>query len=372
MTICPRFPLLACFLLALPAACADAGSDPGDDDSGGSDSGDTGDASNTASTTAATTAATTASTSDSATTSDPDSTGESDDAGESSTGETVDETPPEILSVTPADGDAGVRADATFVIVFSEPMDAAATEQAWESEDFPELTVTMAWNDAGDTLTVTPNGPIALGTGSDPAVVVAPQYGFAVGAAARDVAGNELVAATEVSFTAARQITTTLAPAGSLTGTIGQSGEFEFNFVAVGDTGDGQALRGFVAFEPTTLPDGILEFIEVELTLTPAAFQGTPYADLGSLVLFDAAFFDWAEAFDAGLQDLGDLCVPDMPPCSHVVTAEFAADYEADADLSQFGLRFETDSDFDGEFDSAVFYSTTEDGPRLDVQYLIE
>ena len=111
-----------------------------------------------------------------------------------------------------------------------------------------------------------PVGTVALGTGSDPAVVVAPQYGFAVGAAARDVAGNELVAATEVSFTAARQITTTLAPAGSLTGTIGQSGEFEFNFVAVGDTGDGQALRGFVAFEPTTLPDGILEFIEVDLS----------------------------------------------------------------------------------------------------------
>jgi hypothetical protein len=47
-------------------------------------------------------------------------------------------------------------------------------------------------------------------------------------------------------------------------------------------------------------------------------------------------------------------------------------DYAADEDATQFGVRFETDSDFDGEFDWIVCYASGEDAPRLDIQSLIE
>ena len=39
--------------------------------------------------------------------------------------------------VTPADGDAGVPADAAIVVEFSEPMDRASVEAAYASQHLP-------------------------------------------------------------------------------------------------------------------------------------------------------------------------------------------------------------------------------------------
>ncbi|MEZ4372912.1 MAG: Ig-like domain-containing protein [Polyangiaceae bacterium] len=181
-----------------------------------------------------------------------------------------DITPPRIIDALPADGEAGVREDAKIVITFSEPMDQAATEAAYESPDISAGQVTMEWNAAGDVLTITPNAPLPYVNAGDRAVA-ALEFAYKINTSATDLAGNSLAADPEYRFTTARRCTRALEPVASLTGLVSSNGYDATNDIIVGDGSANQEYRGFLTLDMSKLPDGILEFESAKLQSTRRA-----------------------------------------------------------------------------------------------------
>jgi hypothetical protein len=195
-----------------------------------------------------------------------------------------DTTAPTIVSVTPSAGQAGVPASATIVITFSEPMDRVATEAAYSSQHLPAGSVTMSWNETSDTLTITPNQPLALaeGIGNDPSVTEAKLYALWITTAALDSAGNPLAEQLQLEFTTQKHMATTAPFNRELTRYRVSNGGVS----AIGADlriGDNAMLtyRGFVTFDLSALPEGI-EIATAELGVSQTAIVGTPF-DLGAL-----------------------------------------------------------------------------------------
>jgi hypothetical protein len=69
----------------------------------------------------------------------------------------------------------------------------------------------MAWNSAATSVTITPTGGLAYATGSSPGTA-AKSYTIKVGTAARDPAGNPMIAAFTSSFTTLKRITWVVTP----------------------------------------------------------------------------------------------------------------------------------------------------------------
>jgi hypothetical protein len=270
-----------------------------------------------------------------------------------------DTTPPSIVNVTPADGDKGVPADAAIVISFSEPMDRASVESAYTSQHLPAGEVTMSWNDAGDTLTITPKQPLALaeGIGNDPSTTDATRYELWVDEVATDLAGNALTGQLQLGFTTQKRMTTTLAYDPDLTRYRGSAGGLS----AVGvdlRIGDNAALtyRGFVTFDLSTLPDGV-EIEAAALRVRQVSVIGTPFV-LGAVnathITYDAVN---STAWNApALGSMGALTSSDAPgPRSLAVGAAVAADYTervARANRTQYRLEFPTLTNGDGDGDN--------------------
>lgn len=108
-----------------------------------------------------------------------------------------DFTPPVVFSSLPEDGDSGVAADAALTVVFSEPMDRAATESAVE---LSSGSAEFGWNDAGTALTVTPSAPFTYAQRRLDALDSLPaNESLRVGTGAKDLAGNGLLMPFEVA-----------------------------------------------------------------------------------------------------------------------------------------------------------------------------
>jgi hypothetical protein len=296
--------------------------------------------------------------------------------GDESTGEMADVDPPVVLSVSPADGEIGVMPDVPLVIAFSEPMDKAATQAAYQSSDIPSGSVTMTWNDAGDELTVTPNEPLAWGQGTDEAQTDAIAYAYTLTTAARDLAGNELAADHAVEFSTIRQILQTLPPLGPWSGRIRADGFVAFDYIMVGDSGaqENAQYKGFVSFEISGLPDGITELQGAEMHLHHYSSVGDPYLDLGQLMAHDLEFtsMDVATFGAPSLGEVGMLSDAEDDGWRILdVTSFVADDYEADRDATQFRLEFETATDFNEDQDVAYLQTTSTDPAVMYLLYLI-
>ena len=285
-----------------------------------------------------------------------------------------DTTPPRIIDALPADGEAGVREDAKIVITFSEPMDQAATETAYESPDISAGEVTMEWNAAGDVLTITPNAPLPYANAGDRAVA-ALEFAYKINTSATDLAGNPLAADPEYHFTTARRCTRALEPVASLTGLVSSNGYDATNDIIVGDGSANQEYRGFLTLDMSKLPDGILEFESAKLHVDQESITGTPYLSLGSVQLHEADFatLDMTAFNAASLNNLGVLASEKRLDTKSVdVVRTLAADYSQRTslgDLSQFRLQFSTPISFDSAADNAHFDLTT---LGMDVTYLAE
>src|SRR5687768_13798291 len=116
--------------------------------------------------------------------------------------------PPTVVSTVPANNAAGVRPDARIVVQFSKAMNQATVEAAWTSADVPAAQVAFAWNANGDTLTVTPNQPlpVATGTGLNPSTVTATRIMYSVAATATDTMGKPMASALAAQFTTIRRL----------------------------------------------------------------------------------------------------------------------------------------------------------------------
>lgn len=291
------------------------------------------------------------------------------------TDDELDTTAPSVVSSSPADGEAGVRADAEVVIVFSEPMDAGSVEGTLDAGALGE--VELSWNAAGDTLTITPVAGLtyAEGIGIDPSGVPAQQYDVVIGTAALDRAGNPIAGGFQTIFTTLKlmshafeldqELTSSTTPAG------GQHGYYDE--IAVGDDTDKVPYRGMLSFDLATLPQGAVEIASATLSTRQLGVLGAPYASLGTAMQVEHTTFAWftAASFDAApLATMGTFAVSEQVVIEVDTTSAVEDDRVHRADrgsLSQYRLRFELGTDDDDTADAAII---SRDLSELSVTYL--
>jgi hypothetical protein len=297
----------------------------------------------------------------------------SDDTGtddtDGSTTDPVVEEPPQVISTSPANGEIGVPIDAVIVVTFSAPMDEAATEAAWQSDDLPAAEVTMSWNEAGDELTITPNEPLLYAEGDNPDTLDPLSYAATIGASARNLAGDTLEEPFTLEFATVRSIIySTLTAEYDLTGHLRESwAEPNNNYIWVGDHGTqatDEQYKGFVAIDLSGLPDDVIDFSQATLFVNHGGVvAGSPYDDLGIVNLWPLDYEDLdQDAFSATpWTDVG-LLFSDSP-ASGWRTADVLGfleqSYAGDTGLSQFRLEFSFPHNNNGAPDIAHFDADT-------------
>ena len=187
-----------------------------------------------------------------------------------------DTTPPSIVSVTPAENASGVAKDANIVVTFSEAMNQASAQAAFQSADLGASTTT--WDAAGKVMTVNPNADLTYtSTGKS--------YSFQITNTATDLKGNALSNPASITFKTFRQLTATLPTKASTVGEI--SNTFAVNSVAVdilvGDQSNNTSRRGFVGFDlaglPASLDPNNVVAARVRMFVN-SPIVGTPFTDL--------------------------------------------------------------------------------------------
>ncbi|WP_181392075.1 Ig-like domain-containing protein [Deinococcus irradiatisoli] len=198
-----------------------------------------------------------------------------------------DTTPPSIVSVTPASGAVGVAKDSNIVVTFSEPMNQASAQAAFQSATLGASTIT--WNASGTVMTVNPNADLMYTSSGQ-------TYSFQITNTATDLKGNPLSNPTSATFKTFRQLSATLPLKASTVGEI--SNTFAVNSVSadvvVGDLANNTSRRGFFGFDLTGLPADLnpVNVLAARVRMyvnTPIV--GTPFTDLfqscsGSFCLF--------------------------------------------------------------------------------------
>ncbi|MEM6295357.1 MAG: Ig-like domain-containing protein [Myxococcota bacterium] len=226
-------------------------------------------------------------------------------SGDQTSGDQTSGTPgdiPSILDISPADGEAGVYADSTITIQFSEPMDQAATQAAYQSADLPAAAVTFDWNAAGDTLTITPNAPLDYAEGTSPASTDALPYTFTISTAAESELGEGLPDDTEVTFTTLRRLSESFEDDPNLSGRVRDlaGATLLAGSYLLGDNTNNDVARGFVTFDIASIADGAVEIEDATLHARWSQQVGNPFVDLGA-VLYQHVQYD---AFNDALFDV--------------------------------------------------------------------
>ncbi|GAA4023156.1 hypothetical protein GCM10022631_42290 [Deinococcus rubellus] len=159
----------------------------------------------------------------------------------------TDTTPPSIVSVTPAGDASGVAKDTNIVVTFSEAMNQASAQAAFQSADLGASTI--SWDAAGQVMTVNPNADLAYtSTGKT--------YSFQITDTATDLKGNKLSNPSSTAFKTFRQLSATLALKASTVGEISNSTQVlsGYSDIFAGDFADNTSRRTFLGFDLSSLP----------------------------------------------------------------------------------------------------------------------
>jgi hypothetical protein len=214
----------------------------------------------------------------------------------------ADTTPPTVVSIEPQDGATGVKKDANIIITFSEKMDQAATQTAYQSATL--AAVTFTWNAEGTTLTVKPNAPLAYSTGTDPNAIVAQNYSFSLTTTAKDAAGNAL-ATVSSSFSTLRRINITLPNQLELGGTFYRDDTYIIGTQQETQVGyrNGFYGRGYFSVDLSSIPSAVKgESLEIAtLTIHKNGIVGNPYAGPA----FNSGVFLDHMNYGSGLNQIG-------------------------------------------------------------------
>jgi hypothetical protein len=299
-------------------------------------------------------------------------------------GDVSDTTAPRVLSTSPETGATGLANDVAVSITFSEAMDQASVEGTLDTSDLGP--VTMSWNAAGDTLTMTPNQPLAYaqGIGDDPSSVTAERYVVTMGSAALDLAGNPLGAGIQISFDTLKEMSLTVDLDDQLSRTMTPS-ELRFQGddpLVIGDDAADQGLRSTITMDLSPVPASALAISSATLATRQQVgdLSGAPFDDLGDSVLLDHVVFAGLAseqqinaAFNTSQVALAahsQFCVTGQVVIEYDVTADVDDDLQNRGlrlDRSQFLLYFATATDLDGAVDRAVI---SRDLLELQVKYL--
>lgn len=368
--------IFACLVLVTPA-CGQSDPASGSDASSSSDDGgseaDTTDDPDP-STTASTTAPSTTGDDDPGTSTDVGEDTVADDTGSSDAGESTGEpAAPTIVEISPADGATGVREDAVLVVQFSEAMDQAATQAAYQSATVPAAAVTFTWNDAGDTLTITPNEPMPYAMGIDPAAVVPLAYDFSITTTATSLAGEPIAQGVAVEFTTLRWILQIVERDPERTGNVAESAG-PLGTAYFGDRSNNEPVRYAVSFDLGALAPEIAEVEVAEFQANWTDQSGDPWDELGGATVFEHVAFDTldVDTFDTpaigetmalfdGIDD--DFAARDITEVFEAVRAD-APSYQG---RLQVRARWMADTNYDGGFDTIAMVA---DDLELVVAYL--
>ena len=102
--------------------------------------------------------------------------------------------------------------NATITINFSEAMNTASTAPAISVSGFLPSDLTLAWNSAATSVTITPAGGLQYAAVTSPAGTSATNYTVTVGTGARDVAGNTMTSAFTSRFSTFKRVTWVMSP----------------------------------------------------------------------------------------------------------------------------------------------------------------
>jgi hypothetical protein len=278
---------------------------------------------------------------------------------------------PSVVDHSPANAATGVHGDASIVLTFSEPMDRASTEAAWQSPDIGD--VTMSWNDDDTVLTIVPDDRLDYAMGDDVDALPAIEYAFTLDTSATDKAGNALAQELAASFSTLRRIELALPPVDALTGMTYAGGSINISNVYAGDTQSDQQQKGVLSFGLRSLPEGA-ELVRVDIHADQTTCGGDPYGplpSLGEVHVMDVEFATNWDAWEAaGVSDLGVLSDnATLETKSVEVTDAVVADYDAGLDTTQFRLEFPVATNGDLVLDRCTF-----DKPSvgMSLAYLIE
>ena len=287
----------------------------------------------------------------------------------------VDTVPPTILSITPINGATKLTpATDLIVITFSEPMDKPSAESAYVSTDNTSPAA-FSWNAAATELSIDPHATYP--TATDPTGTAAP-FKFRITTGAKDLAGNALVADVNWQFTLLREITQAF---GYSSGGHFAPGPGFGSFAEAGDTKDNAAIRGFMTYDISALPSGIVAIESATINTSIAGIAGDPFGKFGDLLLQSVSFSNVNQtAFDSPpIRDLGTFiaatgynAVNDQ--VSKDVLAALQQDYAERAvrdDKSQYRLLFPSSPNSD-EAEQSIYVSTGKNRNQLIVKYLFE
>ena len=292
-----------------------------------------------------------------------------------------DTTAPTIVSVTPGNGEIGVTKDVKIVVTFSEAMNKATTELAYQSSDMPA--VSFAWSDGDTKLTIDPTGDLAYSVGGT-------LYSFKLTSTATDLAGNALTEVTS-TFRTLRELTRTFESVAVLDGDVRSDGVVNAaacGNICVGDSAlvDNAQYKGFLSFNLTPLAtDGLTSSSRITSAVFSAyqmAVDGAPYTDLilGSQRLL-VAHVNYGPSLTAPdfntpiLSNEGNLAEDaDVEWKAESVVASVRDDWDNRAardNRSQYMLYFAKSTDGDGIADIAYFSESGVNKPELTVKFLV-
>lgn len=294
-------------------------------------------------------------------------------------GAPADTTAPSIVSITPASGATGVSKTANITVTFSEKMNQAATQSAYQSTDLPASGVTFSWNPAGTVMTINPNADLLY-------TATGKTYAFSLTTTATDMAGNALPA-TNSSFKTFRQLTTTLSSTPALDGNVRSDGLVSAGntVLEIGDSGSvaNATYRGYLSFDLSGLPAGLssANILGATLSVRQQAVFGNPYTDLDvgvSDLMLDHVNYGpslTAADFDPTVYTmLGDMISSTaLATYQRSVLSSVQADWTGNRTRSQYRLRFAKLTDGDGVFDAIHINSgdSASNKPTLQVTYLM-
>ncbi len=304
----------------------------------------------------------------------------------------ADTTKPKILSVSPSNNKSGVVNNTNIVIKFSEPMNKASGQAAYQSSTsgIKPSEVSFNWNAAGTTLTINPNSNLkyrAITNLLTPAFT----YIYNITNTATDLAGNSLANPQTVKFKTLRSMTHTLFSVIDADirsdGKVGACGIVSqtLGFACIGDSGAvGNAdYKAFFGFNIVSLPNNINKIVSAKFSAYQRNVTGDPYGSIMQKIIIEHVDFGTTIKFnDFNTNTLHTAAVfsTNVTPGykTEDVTISLKDDYAKRAsrgNRSQYRLRFSVPTDGDGNTDVAYFHTKEQTGtskdPKLVIIYLV-
>ena len=291
-----------------------------------------------------------------------------------------DTTAPSITGSAPADNAVGLAQKPSITVNFSESMDRATAQAAFQIVNPAGVTGTFNWNGASTKMTFAINTLLP--------------YGQTVewklnSNTAEDLAGNKSGGLFFQNFRVIRQKTVSLQSVASVDGVATNAGgaySSVFGLGLIGDDSSNTVWRTFLNFDLTQLAtDGSTKINSATLSVRVLGKAGSPQAELGSLTATHVNYGPTLTSGDfetASLGDCGAFFLGTLSPNTDTngfkqlaVTKCVDSDYDnrvARSNRSQFRLKFPTSFSNDGNNDYILIgigESAATDRPTLQVTY---